>query len=104
MGRFRKKPIEVDASQWFKPGDHPAVRRGYINTAGSIVDPTNDLANVADFHPTNVIKTLEGWHEVSIGDWIVRGIKGELYPVKPDIFIATYEPVERASSKAGETR
>jgi hypothetical protein len=40
------------------------------------------------------IKTLEGELHVSIGDWIIRGVNGELYPCKPDIFEKTYEPVE----------
>lgn len=40
------------------------------------------------------IHTLEGTHFVDFGDWIIRGVKGELYPCKPDIFEATYEPVE----------
>lgn len=39
------------------------------------------------------IKTLEGTHLVSWGDWIIQGVKGEIYPCKPDIFDATYEPV-----------
>ena len=40
------------------------------------------------------IKTLEGIHHVSIGDYIIKGVKGELYPCKPDIFEQTYEVVE----------
>jgi hypothetical protein len=40
------------------------------------------------------IDTLEGGHIVCPGDWIIRGVKGELYPCKPDIFVATYEQVE----------
>lgn len=40
------------------------------------------------------IETLEGTMTASPGDWIVKGIKGERYPVKPDIFIKTYEPIE----------
>lgn len=40
------------------------------------------------------IHTLEGDHKASVGDWIIKGIKGEFYPVKPDIFEMTYEPVE----------
>ena len=43
------------------------------------------------------IKTLEGTHHVSVGDYIIRGIKGELYPCKPDIFEATYEPCSQLS-------
>jgi hypothetical protein len=40
-----------------------------------------------------IIKTLEGTHHVSVGDYVIQGIKGELYPCKPDIFTATYEAV-----------
>ena len=39
------------------------------------------------------ISTLEGWHKVSTNDWIIKGVKGELYPCKPEIFKLTYEPV-----------
>lgn len=59
--KFRKKPIIIDAVQWY---DH-----GWIDT-------------------------LEGGHIVCPGDWIIKGIKGEYYPCKPDIFRQTYEPVE----------
>jgi hypothetical protein len=53
-----------------------------------------------DYHPENRtvsrawinIKTLEGTMRADIGDWIIKGVKGELYPCKPDIFEATYEP------------
>ena len=81
--RFRKKPVVIEATQWFKDGDHPAVtglprwhqdyawgdKRGWVNT-------------------------LEGGHIVTPGDWIITGVKGEHYPCKPDIFEATYERVE----------
>lgn len=81
--RFRKKPVVIEATQWFKDGDHPAVtglprwhqdyvwgdKRGWVNT-------------------------LEGGHIVNPGDWIITGVKGEHYPCKPDIFEATYERVE----------
>lgn len=42
------------------------------------------------------ISTLEGAHWVSLGDWVIKGVKGEFYPCKPDIFAATYEPVNEA--------
>lgn len=41
-----------------------------------------------------VIETLEGHHEVTPGDWIITGVKGEHYPCKPDIFAATYDPAD----------
>ena len=75
--KYRKKPVVIDAVQWFKNGDHPAVRE-YTNPAGT--EP--------------LIKTLEGWMKVTPGDWIITGVKGENYPCKPDIFEMTYEKVE----------
>jgi len=79
MATFRKKPVVVEAVQFWRPGDHPAVE-------------------ATDKSPTGyAIKTLEnqetGQH-VSPGDWIITGVEGEHYPCKPDIFAATYEPVE----------
>jgi hypothetical protein len=74
--KFRKKPVVIDATQWFKMGDHPEVRPLYDSTGKGWVS------------------TLEGGHEVTPGDWIITGVKGEHYPCKPDIFEATYERVE----------
>ena len=73
--KFRKKPVVIEATQWFKMGDHPAVFAGKITGAPQI-------------------ETLEGAHLVSPGDWIITGVKGEHYPCKPDIFEMTYERVE----------
>jgi len=56
----------------------------------------------ADTHPTDAaqdvlhIETLEGTMRAEPGDWVIRGVKGEFYPCKPDIFEATYEAVEDA--------
>lgn len=76
--KFRKKPIVIEAVQWFKAGDHPAVDfNGQDDTGRTMYS----------------IKTLEGRHVVTPGDWIITGIKGEQYPCKPDIFAATYDPV-----------
>lgn len=73
--KFRKKPVVIEAVQWFKMGDHPAVKQ----------HPDSDRGYV---------DTLEGIHLVTVGDWIITGVKGEHYPCKPDIFEMTYEPVE----------
>lgn len=78
--KFRKKPVVIEATQWFKPGDHPAV---VLNSAPS---------RYAD-EGIPWVETLEGGHVVTPGDWIITGVKGEHYPCKPDIFAATYEPV-----------
>ena len=71
---FRKKPVVIEATQWFKQGDHPMV---FTNDDG-----------------TPEIWTLEGNHQVTSGDWIITGVKGEHYPCKPDIFELTYEEVQ----------
>ena len=76
--KFRKKPVVIEATQWFKDGDHPAVFRGKKTGTGA-----------------PQIETLEGAHLVRPGDWIITGVKGEHYPCKPDIFEATYERVEQ---------
>lgn len=78
--KFRKKPVEVEAWQW--QGQGPTDRPQWVNSAKCYL--TYDRALV--------IPTLEGEMEASYGDWIIQGIKGEVYPCKPDIFAATYEP------------
>lgn len=76
--KFRKKPVVIEATQWFKDGDHPAV----------VGNPQND-PRLSGYY---AIKTLEGWMQVTPGDWIITGVKGEHYPCKPDIFAMTYDP------------
>lgn len=88
--KFRKKPVVIEATQWFKDGDHPAVERS-LGTTSSAISP-GILYRSKDFY----VKTLEGNMKVTPGDWIITGVKGEYYPCKPDIFEATYEPVEEA--------
>ncbi len=73
--KFRKKPVVIEATQWFKEGDHIAV--GWYSGNKK----------------QGWIETLEGGHIVSPGDWIVTGIKGEYYPCKSDIFEMTYEEI-----------
>jgi hypothetical protein len=82
MSQYRKKPVVIEATQWFKHGDHSAV-----------VVPSG-VINQSEF---GLVRTLEGWHVVTPGDWIITGIKGEHYPCKQDIFAATYEPVTQAA-------
>ncbi len=75
MARYRKKPIVIEAEQWF-PG-----------TEIDGVEQTKATPRSA------LISTLEGPLHVSPGDWIITGVAGEKYPCKPDIFEATYEKV-----------
>ena len=79
--KFRKKPVVIDADQWLPGAALPDLPPGL-----SIVEDAGRLC-VA-------IPTLEGVMLARPGDWIIRGIAGEYYPCKPDIFEATYEAVE----------
>ena len=91
MAKFRKLPVEVEAVQWFKDGDIDAV----VSMGTPL--PTKRIRNCR--HCDNPIqehgriKTLEGWHFVCPGDWIVTGVEKEQYPVKDSIFKKTYEAV-----------
>jgi len=84
--QYRKKPVVIEAVKF--------------------EDTAESLAAISDFsdkdisvnynepeHPYLKIHTLEGVMTASPGDWIIKGVKGEFYPCKPDIFEATYEPV-----------
>lgn len=86
MARYRKKPVEIEAVQltwqtWNEVceliGEFPSgMRRVYLERIGLL------------------IPTLEGAMRANQDDWIIRGVNGELYPCKPDIFEKTYEKVE----------
>jgi hypothetical protein len=86
MSKFRKKPIVIEAWQWkpCKPSDYsPTTWPEWLSAARTRLRFCDKLE----------IDTPEGWIIASSGDWIIRGVKGELYPCKPDIFAETYEPV-----------
>lgn len=101
MGKYRKKPVEIEAHQWFKNGDHPEDGRG--SHEGNIVrryrTPESDQRGPcakcgASMGLHGWVDTLEGGHIICPGDWIVTGVLGEHYPCKPDAFELTYELVE----------
>jgi hypothetical protein len=104
MAFYRKKPVEIEATQWFRNGDHPFDGTGDADNEGAVVRYFRrpDLGGTAicqhcgkPFSDHGWIDTLEGGHKVCPGDWIITGVKGEWYPCKPDIFAATYDPSER---------
>lgn len=82
--KFRKKPVVIDAVLW--DGTYKARHELNIWIGGLILVWSSDDAPC--------IQTLEGTMRAEIGDWIIKGIKGEFYPCKPDIFAATYEAAE----------
>jgi hypothetical protein len=79
--RYRKKPVVVEAVQW--TGANCAEVFAFL---GLEHEPHDDEIDQV------VISTLEGDMTASVGDWVIRGVKGEHYPCKPDVFAATYEP------------
>ncbi len=84
--KYRKKPVVIEAIQ-FEDTTECLMLLDDLGL-GVVVD------YAAKDHPTLKIGTLEGTMIANIGDWIIKGIKGEFYPCKPDIFTATYEKVE----------
>lgn len=89
----RKRPVEVEAWQ-FNGENHAEIVAWIGGGAVAGVRDGDDLNNITALF----IETLEGRHRADIGDWIIKGVKGEFYPCKPDIFTATYEPVRRIES------
>ena len=121
MAKYRKKPVVIEATRWFKNGDHPLdyskTHDGFEDGELRQFSPEERKANGWEgdtvryyrtpgldgqtpckhcgqiMHVHGWIDTLEGGHIVCPGDWIITGVKGEHYPCKPDVFAATYEEV-----------
>lgn len=98
MAKFRKKPVVIEAVQlcWHN-------WQIVCEFLGDIISPANPARNTEEYSDQCgeqrpfielTIPTLEGAHVAKHGDWIIKGVKGEFYPCKPDIFEATYEPAD----------
>lgn len=94
---YRKKPVVIEAVQWTGDNlreviaftDGPPETKSHH--AGMMWEQYEDLVRKDGLK----IYTIEGKMDASLGDWIIKGVKGEFYPCKPDIFAATYEPCAR---------
>lgn len=123
--QYRKKPVVIEATQWFENGDHP---EDYVGTE---VDPVSGTEYTAEYrrehswegsvvryfrhpdvpseqackhcarimHDHGWIDTLEGGHIVCPGDYVITGVQGERYPCKPDIFAETYSAAKPELAK-----
>lgn len=96
--RYRKKPVEIEARQVPRLDQFDemgAVR--FVDNVVDLADWCGGRSHMVDppeqIVPGIYIETLEGEMRADPGDWIIRGVQGEFYPCKPDIFEATYEPV-----------
>lgn len=88
--KFRKKPVVIEATNW----------DGTYNAMLEIKAMFPEMKTLStEYHDGRnevyrwKIETLEGGHYVSKGDWVIKGVKGEFYPCKPDIFVMTYDLV-----------
>ena len=113
--KYRKKPVVIEATQWWKNGDVEGVglfRHPPVDPATGEVSASGDAIFLGALRHCDTpmrfrrmtctpfmenhgwIDTLEGGHIVCPGDFVITGVQGERYPCKPDIFAATYEAVE----------
>lgn len=100
MPKFRKKPVVIDAVKW--DGTEPTFLNVVLPFLADgrkdfkhLPNPDGYVDNGIGVSQAQVhIPTLEGTMLASPGDWIIKGVNGEFYPCKPDIFEKTYEPVE----------
>lgn len=106
MPKFRKKPVVVEAFQMTKKRRHDVtewpdwLRRAWVQSAEGVGGLF--VANDDPEQDRLCISTLEGICRVGWGDFIVQGVAGELYPCKPDIFEATYEPIQSEAESNDE--
>lgn len=98
MAKYRKKPVVVEASQWFPPDDTRHDPRHKVGCEVGLAD----IGTITVMRPDQrtkyySMKTVAGWAKLEPGDWIIVGpitekTTRDIYPCKPDIFAATYEP------------
>lgn len=79
MPLFTKKPVTIEAIQW--TGENCAEIANFAGTSIPAIV----------FGKPLTVTTLEGQHTANVNDWIIKGVKGEFYPCKPDIFEMTYD-------------
>jgi hypothetical protein len=94
MGRYRKKPVEIEAQQLTVQNSQD-VAAWVESNGGQLLRHSPEIMREGGIAKTHAfqIKTLEGWLWASFGDFVIRGVQGEFYPCKPDIFAASYEEV-----------
>lgn len=97
MAKYRKKPVVIEAIQYTGHNGWQIENWAKENGSNRVILQSPVLEATED-NPTGAylqVQTLEGIMTASVGDFIIKGVSGEFYPCKPDIFEKTYEPVER---------
>lgn len=95
--KYRKKPVVVEAFQWYPYMDVAEMPDWFR-------DARLQSWRHSVFLDELVISTLEGEMKANPGDWVIKGVQGEFYPCKPDIFAATYEPNEVGQLRSENAR
>lgn len=89
--KYSKKPVTIEAFKWTGGPDHEEDPAWIVE---AIKKEEVWFENIGSPDVQCCIKTLEGTMTASVGDYIIQGVKGEIYPCKPDIFVATYDPAD----------
>ena len=93
--KYTKKPVTIEALQW--TGENVSEIFEFCSMSyRSVINPETGEMGM-------IIQTLEGPMTASIGDYIIKGIKGEFYPCKPDIFALTYDEATKTEAKPGKS-
>ncbi len=92
--KFRKKPVVIEAVQFSGSNSNEIIKWAWQGFKVRIGQKIGDPTDPSTFEGL-IIPTLEGEHLAKPKDWIIKGVKGEFYPCKPDIFEMTYEAVEK---------
>lgn len=93
MKKYRKKPVVIEAVQYNNINSYEVEKFMNLPLKQQLESDTAYEAGVAAPIASLLIPTLEGTMKAMPGDWIIKGVNGEFYPCKPDIFEKTYEPV-----------
>ena len=98
MAKYRKKPVVIDAVQW--TGDNWQEVYDFTKDSDGLSLTTGPHPQIEEYGHVGdklcvTVETLEGLMTARQGDWIIKGVKGEFYPCKPDIFAATYDEVQK---------
>jgi hypothetical protein len=96
--KYRKKPVEIEAFQFTEEAMESYYSDNWPDwlCAAFKNQERSDKARIWQKNSSDqwMCGTLEGPHEITFNDWIIQGVKGEIYPCKPDIFEMTYDPVD----------
>ena len=94
IGKYRKRPVVIEAMRLTESSIYDVVAWAGLNPERHVVSAGFNIATGMPVDGFLIIPTLEGDHKATLGDYIIKGVAGEFYPCKPDIFEKTYEVAE----------